>query len=374
MSQEELIQRVADSAPVTDAQVQALDLERAEVELLDAVMSESPAAQLTSTGADRTARLGRPRFALRLGTALAGAAVAAALIFSGNEPGNDGTADVAYAAEWIRIAEQNPRLLVTAPGWEVIRTDEYKPDFGEMTFTDGTAELDLEWSPIESYSGYFRDRAADADETEIELLGRPATLFDSGSGTYSAMVRPGSEMFVEIRGDVNRRLDREEFLALLDTVEAVGVDAWLAALPTSVVQPQDKVATVEEMLEGIPVPLGLDVDLLKRGETARDRYQLGALVTGAVTCAWLERRMAGLQAGDRAKVKEAEAALATAPTWPILVELEDQGDLSQEIWDWAEDGRGSSGFGRDTTENPTGSLGCPRDQWRDVPQIDPRFR
>ena len=375
MSQEKLIQRVADSAPVTDEQVEALDLHQAESELLDAIMGESSPVGRPSTGPGWSARLRRPRVALRAGAALAGAVVAAALIFSGNEPGGDRTAGVAYAAEWIRIAEQNPRLLVTASGWEVTRADESKPDYGEMTFTHGAADLDLHWYPIASYSSFFRDRAADdADMTEMELLGRPATVFGDDYNNYSVMLRPGGDTFVEISSENDRTMGREEFLALLDTIQAVDVDTWLAALPPSVVQPVDRVATVDEMLEGIPVPPGLELDSLTRGETVRDRYQLGALVTGAVTCAWLERRISGLQAGDSAKVKEAEDALATAPSWPILLEMRDQGGWSQEIWDWAADGRGSSGYGRNSTERPVGALGCSPANWRGIPTIDPRLR
>jgi hypothetical protein len=82
--------------------------------------------------------------------------------------------------------------------------------------------------------------------------------------------------------------------------------------------------------------------------------------------------MAGLQTGDSARVKEAEDALATARTWPILLEMEDQGAWSQEVWDWAEDGRGSTSWGRNTTEYAVGSLGCrPGGVWRDVPHVDP---
>lgn len=375
MSHEELIQRIADSARVTDEQVEALELEDAEYELMESIMDGSQSARRPPTQPGWTARFGRPHFALRVGAALAGAAVAAALIFSGNEPGSDGTAGVAYAAEWVRIAEENPRLLVTAPGWEVTRADESKPDYGEMTFANGAAELDLHWYPIESYSDFLRDRAADgADETEIELLGRTATLFADDYGNYSVLLRPGGDTFVEIRSDFDRTMDREEFLGPLETLEAVDVNTWLAALPAGVVQPVDRTATVEKMLEGIPVPPGLDLSSLEHGATARDRYQLGALVSGAVTCAWLERRMSGLETGDSAKVEQAEDALATARTWPILLEMKDQGGWSQEIWDWAADGRGSSGFGRNSTENPVGPLGCPRDEWRGVPQIDPSFR
>jgi hypothetical protein len=374
MSQEKLIQRVADSVPVTDDQVEALDLQQAESEFLAAIMGESPSARRPSTGPGWSARLRQPRVALRAGAALAGAAVAAALIYSGNEPGGDRTAGVAYAAEWIRIAEQNPRLLVTASGWEVTRADESRPDYGEMTFTHGTDDVDLHWYPIESYPGFFQDRVSDADETEIDVLGRTATLFEDDYDNYSVILRPGGDTFVEVRSDADRTMDREGFLALLDTIEAVDVDTWLAALPPSVVQPVDRVATVDEMLEGIPVPPGLNLDSLTQGETARDRYQLGALVTGAVTCAWLERRMSGLQAGDSAKAKEAEDALATAPSWPILLEMRDQGGWSQEVWDWADDGRGSSGYGRNSTKRPVGALGCSPANWRGVPTIDPRLR
>lgn len=375
MNKEKLLQKVADSAPVTDNEIEAFDLTQAESELLVAIMGESPSAKRPTAGPGWATRLGRPRIALRVGAVLSVAAVAAALILSGNEPGGDDTAGVAYAAQWIRIAEENPRLLVTASGWEVTRADESKPDYGEMTFTRGSDDLDLHWYPIESYADFFRDRAADdASVTEIEVLGRTATLFEDGYDNYSAMLRPGGDTFVEIRSDYDRTMDREEFLALLDTIEAVDVNTWLAALPASVVQPVDRVATVKDMLEGVPVPPGLDLDSLAQGDTARDRYQLGALVTGAVTCAWLERRMSGLQAGDSAKVKEAEDALATATKWPILLEMRDQGGWSQEIWDWAADGHGSSGFGRNSTERPVGALGCSPDNWRGVPSIDPRFR
>jgi hypothetical protein len=66
-------------------------------------------------------------------------------------------------------------------------------------------------------------------------------------------------------------------------------------------------------------------------------------------------------ADDVAKFKQADDALAKARTWPILLEMNDEGAWSQAIWDWAADGRGSSGFGPNSTETPVGALGCAPD-------------
>ena len=372
MSQEQMIRTVAETAPVTDADVAVLDLEQGESELLEAIMNDPAREPRPVLRAGRASGLRQRRFAVRMGAALAGAAVAAALVLSGNEPGGDDGGDVAYAANWVRIAEDNARLLVTAPGWQVTRADEYRPNSGEMTFSNGKHEVDVYWQPAEYYEADARDPSYAKPNREIDVVGREATLIRyEGSTEYIVLLPPEGPTYIEIRGDLG---SEEAYLDLIGSIERTDVETWLSALPESVVRPVDRVATVDEMLEAIPLPPGFDVASLRNGETVKDRYQLGALVTGAVTCAWLERRMSGLASGDTARVNEAEAALATAPTWPILLELEPQGAWSQEVWDWAEDGRGATSWGRDTTENPVGSLGCHARVWRDVPQVDPRAR
>src|SRR6478735_8828874 len=49
----------------------------------------------------------------------------------------------AFAAEAIRVAEASPRLLVEGDGWKVTRADEWQPGQGEMSFSNGTSELEL---------------------------------------------------------------------------------------------------------------------------------------------------------------------------------------------------------------------------------------
>ena len=77
------------------------------------------------------------------------------------------------------------------------------------------------------------------------------------------------------------------------------------------------------MLRGVPLPPGFDAPA---GEaTTRDRYQLGAKVAGAVACAWIER------GGE-----EARRALASAKTWPILHEMNAEGDYPEVLWQYAD--------------------------------------
>ncbi len=368
MTEEALIRRVLEGM-THEPTPGALD----RIQLAVEAVVGGPTGGPSSTQVERPRR-GRARLALRVGAALAAVAAAAIVLFGLDEPRREVAGTPAYAAEWIRIAENNPRLLVTAPGWEVTRADELRHDEGETEFANGSANLAVHWYPIESYHFFFNDRAHDTDQSQIQLLGRTATLFDTGYGSYSVMFRPGGDTFVEITSDDDRTMGRQEFEDLLETVEPVDVNTWLAALPASVVQPTDRAATVDGMLKGVPVPPGLDLSELKQSATVRDRFQLGALLTGAVTCEWLHQRMSGLQAGDTAKVRQAEDALATARQWPILLEMRTEGGWAQEIWDWAADGRGSSGFGPNSTENPTSALGCPREDWRGVPPVDPSIK
>jgi hypothetical protein len=115
----------------------------------------------------------------------------------------------------------------------------------------------------------------------------------------------------------------EAFAEALERVHRVGAEEWLEALPASAVAPRAQAATVQEMLRGVPVPPGFEPP--GAGATTRDRYQLGARVAGAVACAWIER------GGE-----EAREALASARSWPILLEMNAEGDYPEVLWDYAE--------------------------------------
>jgi hypothetical protein len=352
---------VAEASPVRDADLAEFDFERAEADLIGEIIA-SPAdpidPELTLEPERRSQRV------LARWPALSVAAVALAFVVAFATFGlfrNDD--QPVFAASAIKVAEANPRLLMTAPGWSVTRADEFTTDQGEMIFSNGSDEVELFWRPAGQYRSYLGDREADSnDRTEIAFLGRPATMFistDTAAGmgpSFDTIVSPEGKTFVEIRGD---ELGGEDaYHQLLDSFEHTDVNTWLSAMPPSVVQPSDRGATVDEMLKGIPLPPGFDAAALKRGDTVSDRYQLGAKVAGSVACEWLDRWTEGLAKGDRAEVQQAKDALATSHDWPILQEMDKQGDYPEAIWDFAKDRLGGSGMGSNTTHNYNASLGC----------------
>jgi hypothetical protein len=348
------LNRLANASPIGDSQVAALRLGEAGAELMQEIMVARAASETDGSGQQSTwRRVPTPRAAAALAGLVAVAVISFAAIGS---PGGDNRPTFAAAA--IRIAEANPRLLVTAPGWYVTRADEFTAESGEMTFSDGGHELDVNWQPADEYDGYFRDRAADGGpQTEIDLLGQRATMFRyAGTSDFTTLLRPQGKSFVEIRADGLGSADA--YMALVQSLEPTDVETWLAAMPASVVQPTDRAATVEAMLRGIPLPPGFGVAKLESGGTASDRYQLGAKVTGAVACDWLDRWTAALAAGDAAGAEEARQAMATSPGWPILLEMEKQGDYPNVLWDYADDLKGGGGFGPNTNGNYSAALGC----------------
>lgn len=354
MKRDNLNRLVANASPIADSEVASLELGEAEAVLMREIMAARPAPESDAPAMPPAKhRTLTPRAASALAGLVAVAVVAIAAIGSpggGNRP--------SFAAAAIRIAEANPRLLVTAPGWSVTRADEFTADNGEMTFSDGDHELDVSWRPADQYDGYLRDRAADGNtQTQIDLLGQRATMFRyAGTSDFTTMLPPQGKSFLEIRADGLGSQDA--YLALVQSLQPTDVETWLAAMPASVVQPTDRAATVEAMLQGIPLPPGFDVASLESGQTVSDRYQLGAKVTGAVACDWLDRWTAALASGDAARVEQAKAAMATSRDWPILQEMNKQGDYPKEIWDWAPDLKGSSGFGPNTSRNYAPALGC----------------
>jgi hypothetical protein len=158
------------------------------------------------------------------------AAGAAAFVVSTGSRGED-----AWAAALVRIAEQSPRLLVDDPAWRVSRADEFNGTTGEMTFSDGTRQLELRWQPVEAHPSTVADRAASADvASTAEVLDVPARLFRyAGTDDFTALWAMGGHA-IELRG---RARDMDSFRAVLASVAKVDVDTWLEALPKSVVLP-----------------------------------------------------------------------------------------------------------------------------------------
>jgi hypothetical protein len=154
----------------------------------------------------------------------------------------------------------------------------------------------------------------------------------------------------------------EAFTALLGSLRAVGVDGWLRAMPESVVRPE--AAAIDEMLTGIPIPPGFDRAALRADDgRVRDRYQLGARVVGAVACAWIDRWAGARRAGDVAGARAATEAMATARAWPVLLEMDAEGDYLEVLREVAaampNDGTVPGGRPISLESADVDALGCP---------------
>lgn len=257
--------------------------------------------------------VGRRRATLGFGLA-AVAALAAALVFGG-WLGGPGSSRPEFAAAAIQVAETNPRLLVTAPGWKIVRADEFEPDSGELTFSDGSHRFDVHWYAARWYEGYLRDRADVSAAEHGTLLGQRATTVEYSPAEYATMLSPQGSVFIEVRGRLGSRRAYDE---ILHSLRPVGVETWLSAMPPSTVRPEARSEAVEEMLRGIPLPPGFDAAALRDEGSISDRSTLAVKVGNAVACGWVEDWIAARAAGDQAAAGRAVAAMASSADWPVV--------------------------------------------------------
>jgi hypothetical protein len=371
MTDEELDTALRGLERFNDAQVEAFDLGSSESDLMEDLMSTSLLTPALADESHPVVPLRRRRRTHRAAMAAIAIAAASVLVVGGASLlRNSGSS--AYAAEAVRVAEANERLLVTLPGWKVIRADEFTVTKGEMTFSDGVHELGLFWYDTKDYQYYLDDRADQTKQVPAIVRGRKAVTFvHEGSTDLTTIVEPLGANFLEIRGDLE---SAQAYQDVMSALVPVSVDTWLAALPASVVKPGDRSAVVQAVLQGIPLPAGFDPVSLKTKAAVSDRYQLGAQVMSAVACGWFDQWFTAMDSGDNAGTLAAQNALRSLPTWPISREMQPQGDTGMVILslaDAASTGSLEAGSGpHKPTRNEIGqSIGC---TWAlDSPQTVP---
>jgi hypothetical protein len=327
------------------------------------------------------------------GLAVAGAA-AAFVLFAvlGVDAGTPGD-ERAFAKKAIEVAEGNPRLLVGADGWSVEQAGEFEVDEGNMDFVNGEERVSIDWgdgryfyepeipkqglgewsappeqstctAPVEEGErpGDYRPGGVIVLESgereklklvdceyryrvvEIDFLGQRVLVQEDEhtnegeepSSSFSFRVPPSNGISVSLYAS---GMSAERFYEVLGSIYATDVETWLAALPPEVVRPVDRPEIVDEMLEGLPIHPDVDVEALREEAAAADRYGLGARVTGAVACAWLDQWAEGVRSGDQAAIDEATEAMSDSRDWPILREMADDGGWSQVIWEYSRDMR-----------------------------------
>jgi hypothetical protein len=318
------IDALATMAAVNPASAAELAAEIGEVEIKRALADSIDRGRAPSTpipAGDRVAlQAGTPARRRRAPLALAAAAaVLAALLVASGWLGGSGGGRPEFAAAAIRVAKANPRLLVTMPGWKVVRADQFQPDEGEVIFGDGKHHLDMHWYPAQAYGTYLRDRARESPVARGTLLGQRSTTISYTRGEYATMLAPQGRVFIEVRAQLGTRAAYEE---VLQSLRDVDVETWLEAMPPSVVQPDARSALVERMLRGTPLPPGFDPSALQGEDLISNRTSLGVAVANEVACGWVESWIAARQNRDEGATRKAVEAMASSSRWPVVRQTE----------------------------------------------------
>ncbi|WP_354697604.1 hypothetical protein DSM112329_03239 [Paraconexibacter sp. AEG42_29] len=386
----ELDAALAASSPLAPGRAAELPLDAAQSALLDELLSQAPAPahaprrlrHRTRGDHDSVPRGHARRFVPRVAGAAAVVTVVMMVFLSlGDGPGGGRDGGSVWAAEQLRFAEASPLVLLGADGWRVEYADEQSKEEGELhfrlgptpppgsnDFTEGvtpepvpadTTAAQLNWRGG-SYEMWTRDRYKSAvASSTAPVLGTTAKVYQYDGGTrghrdITAIFRY-DDRILEFRAGA---AGMSAFKALLATLTAADTDTWLSAMPDSVVKAADRDGAVDQMLAGIPLPRGFTAADIPDEQLTKDRYQLGAHVTGAVACRWLKQWNDARQAGDVRTRDAAIAAMATAKDWPILREMTKEGDYPEAIVEYAAAMRSGTYHGRPLIGDVGEGLGC----------------
>lgn len=369
MNTREIEKALATADPVDRGRLDGLDLEAMEAELLADLDGEQPAPPQPGTA---TSRRAHPR--RRLALALASIALAAVAVLVVLPGGGSDRSSRAYGAELVRFAESTPLLLLEGPGWRVQNVYQQGNGEGSMEFVTGkpvpyeTIRITGNDETGQRQSGMF---PAAVRQRKVDLAWRPGNLADSLSTARgmphphgqrwikvpvletTAVVDTRAEFFVNQGGPGNRQMtafwaeggnvlelraavpDLAAFEERLEWLSRVDSQTWLDAMPAKVVKAADHDAAVREMLMGIPVPDTFKASRVPDEGLTTNRYQVGAAVTGTVTCLWFRQWGEARRTGDRSAATEAEKAMATSRHWPILHEMAKDGAYPNLVWQLA---------------------------------------
>lgn len=265
----------------------------------------------------------------------------------------------AWAAAAVKVARAVPRLLPSEAGWSVRRADEFDVDYGEFELAKGNRAVQLTWYRRDQFDSYFEDRQHGTDRfDDQQVAGETAAVFRyENSDGYFAMWKTGKH-FVEARvqpyippewrgkpipaGEgmggpkLVTHFTETSFRQFLTTLRPATIDAWLSAMPASVVKPGENAATIDRILADIPTPPGFNRARLVDESATRDLYQLGAKVTGSVACGWLYQWVRAVRSGDTAQRDRAIDAMASARDWSILQTMAKDGAYPDVLWQYAD--------------------------------------
>jgi hypothetical protein len=329
MNDHELDALLTQAAIVTDNDIAEWTRDAPFNELCEEIMSniteqtERPHTPALIVVEDETARRRRPRLvAAAAAAAIIVVAIGAVINVGGSDDGR-----TAWAAELVEFAQRSPLMLIDDPAWQVTYADENGNE-GELRFTNGQREAELAWQsgPLSELLDDRLDTGTDHD-THGVVNGTATIVQYDGSDEYTALWNADG-LVLEFRTQAS---NVDEFAGLLDALAVVDVDSWLTALPSSVIEAADQSAVVSDILAGIPLPDGFDTSSLADDAGIKDRYQLGARVVGAVSCAWIEQWVDATEAGNADAAQQATEAMDTSSQWAILQEMNELGEYGKVL-------------------------------------------
>jgi len=354
-----------------------LELGPAEAALAEAIVTEpaddgtAEAAPIPWRSADRRRR---GRLLGLAGTAAAAAAAVILLVLGGGSQ----SPPRAYGAELVRFAESTPLLLLEGPDWRVqnvFQVSSREGLEGSMEFVTGppipyeSTKISADYTVSGMAPKAVRQRKVELSWRQGELEfpappGAPAVrpvespvlgttglvnpraerlyIFTRTGERRIDLGGPGDRQMVGIWKEGGRLLEMRawvsnfaDFKERLNWLTKVDSETWLDAMPAKVVKAADHDATVREMLKGIPLPATFRPSRVPDGGLTTNRYQVGAAVTGTVSCLWFRQWGQARRTGDRAAAAEAEKAMATSRRWPILREMAKDGAYPSLVWQLA---------------------------------------
>jgi hypothetical protein len=325
---------------LTDDAISSLPLEAGRAELLEEIMTtvapDRQNAEPTSLPGPR-----RARWLVPLAVAAAVATVATTpLWWGGAEDASDAPPVTFQAAP--NSSGTGYRAVLTTPGWQVENVEEDSKYGGEINYVKDGQHLAITRYPEKTYQDYLTDREhipypdPPAPGDPVTVLGVPGQLWAYADTDHTVMREPQLGHWMEFRGD---GMDRAAFEELLTHLRLVSLPEFESALPSSFVTGDDRPAAVKAILDGIEDVTGVTVPAgttLDTRSDEQDPYHLGADIAGQYACAWIAEFADAKSAGDQARADEAARVMGTSRQWPVLQEMNAEGDYPEVVWEYAD--------------------------------------
>ena len=228
----------------------------------------------------------------------------------------------------------DPVLRIDEPGWVAGAVYGFATDgTGTLAYVKGARQLEFTWYPAAWYQSYYTDRLDVSAPQPVTVAAAPGSLFTYSASDFAVMLQARDGTFTEMR--TSGPWTRAAFDQVLTKIKRVGVPAWQASLPKTVVTPDRAAAVSAAMLADVPLPPGFDKSALTKLGT-NDRYQFAAQITGRVGCGWVREFRRATEAGDTAARQRASEAMGGSRQWAILREIDAGGAWSSGFWEVAD--------------------------------------